>query len=108
MIFRRQLNTLQSPPAGLKCGCWSKALCCLLIAASLCPTAVFGQQQFQGVCAQVKIVILQQLTLERIGFDATLQVSNNDGTDPITDFSAALTFENPVLSPTGVQHPSSL
>jgi beta propeller repeat protein len=83
-------------------------LCCLLIAAILFPAAAFAQQQFQGVCAQVKIVILQQLTLERIGFDATLQVSNNDGTDPITDFSAALTFENPVLSTNGVNDSSSL
>ena len=68
---------------------------------------VYGQQQFQGTCAQVKIVIAQELTLERIGFDATLQVSNNDGTDPITDFSANLTFQNPLSSTNGVVDDSS-
>ncbi len=70
-------------------------------------TAAFGQEQFQGVCAQVKIVIQQQLTLERIGFDAELQIANNDGSDPITDFSAALTFENPLLSTNGTVNDSS-
>ena len=59
------------------------------------------------MCAQVKIVIQQQLTLERIGFDAQLEVGNNDGTDPITDFSAALTFENPQLSTNGTVNDSS-
>ena len=79
----------------------------LFVAAIFFPTALFGQQQFQGVCAQVKIVIAQELTLERIGFDATLQVSNNDGTDPITDFSASLTFQNPAYSTNGVTDDSS-
>jgi beta propeller repeat protein len=55
-----------------------------------------GQQQFQGVCSRVKMVIEQELTLERIGFEATLEVTDNDGADPITDFFAELTFENPV------------
>ncbi|MBI3867282.1 MAG: hypothetical protein HY299_02025 [Verrucomicrobia bacterium] len=55
-----------------------------------------GQQQFQGVCSRVKIQIEQELTLERIGFEATLEVTDNDGSDPITDFFAELTFENPV------------
>jgi len=54
-----------------------------------------AQQQFTGVCAPVKIEILQELSLERIGFLATLEVTNNDGVDPITDFSAQLTFTNP-------------
>ena len=31
----------------------------------------------------------------RIGFEATLKVTNNDGADPITNFSAALTFRDP-------------
>jgi beta propeller repeat protein len=54
-----------------------------------------AQQQYQGFCANVKIVIMQELTLERIGFLATLEVTNNDGVDPITDFSAALRFVEP-------------
>ncbi len=60
--------------------------------------------QNQGVCARVKIVILQELTLERIGFEATLEVTNNDGEEPITDFSAQLTFENPILSTDTTPH----
>ena len=55
-------------------------------------------QQFQGVCAVVKIEILQELTLERIGFLATLEITNNEVDASITNFSAELTFENPRLS----------
>lgn len=58
-------------------------------------TPVEAQQQFQGVCAPVKIEILQELSMERIGFLATLEVTNNDGVDSITDFSAELTFTDP-------------
>jgi beta propeller repeat protein len=54
---------------------------------------VAAQQQFQGVCSRVRIVIEQELTLERIGFEARLEVTNNDGQDPITDFFASLTFQ---------------
>lgn len=54
-----------------------------------------AQQQFQGVCANVKIEILQELALERIGFEATLEVTNNGSADPLTDFLAALTFRDP-------------
>ncbi len=74
---------------------------CALLLALAAPIKLFAQQQFQGVCSQVKIVINQQLTLERIGFEATLEVGNNDGLNPITDFSAALTFENPSYSTNG-------
>lgn len=77
---------------------------CLLIMAVL---PMRAQQQQTGVCAGVKMVILQELTLERIGFEATLELTNNDGDDPITDFSAELTFENPLLSTNGVQHDAS-
>lgn len=49
-------------------------------------------QQFQGLCSLVKIEILQELALERIGFLATLEVTNNEGDASITDFSSALTF----------------
>ncbi len=63
---------------------------------SLCLAAVASaQQQYQGVCANVKIEILQELAFERIGFEATLEITNNAGGDPITDFSAALTFHDP-------------
>lgn len=51
-----------------------------------------AQQQFQGLCNRVKIAIEQELTTERIGFEAILKVTNNDGEDPINKFSSALTF----------------
>src|ERR1700723_300890 len=66
-----------------------------------------AQEQYQGLCAQIKIVISQDLTLERVGFLATLQITDNDSTDPITDFAANLTFENPLLSSNGVVNDSS-
>ncbi|TVR54621.1 MAG: hypothetical protein EA425_01560 [Puniceicoccaceae bacterium] len=55
--------------------------------------SLLAQQQFQGYCARVKMEILQELTLERIGFEATLEVTNNAADDPITEFYAELTFE---------------
>lgn len=70
-------------------------LCLLGFLACLLPTALRAQQQFQGVCASVKIEILQELATERIGFEATLEVTNNDGADPITDFYAELVFIDP-------------
>ncbi len=53
----------------------------------------YAAQQYQGLCSYVKIEILQELTLERIGFLATLSVTNNEGDGSITNFSASLTFE---------------
>src|SRR5271170_4796936 len=66
-----------------------------------------AQQQQTGLCAQVKMVILQQLTLERVGFLATLQITDNDPNNPITGFSANLTFENPQLSTNNTANDSS-
>jgi beta propeller repeat protein len=63
--------------------------------ALLASAALFGQQRFDGVCATVKIQILQELTIERIGFEATLEVTNNESQDPITDFLAELVFWDP-------------
>jgi len=67
----------------------------------------FAQEQQQGLCAQVQIVLSQQLTLERIGFQATLQITDNDPNNPLTDFHANLTFENPALSTNGTVNDSS-
>src|SRR5580698_8203362 len=66
-----------------------------------------AQEQNQGLCAQIKMSISQDLTLERIGFLATLQITDNDPTDPITGFAANLTFENPLFSTNGVVNDSS-
>ena len=51
-------------------------------------------QQYEGLCASVKMEILQEMTLERIGFLATLQITNNEADGSITDFSAMLTFSS--------------
>ncbi len=82
----------------------------LLVSALLAfgrPATLDAQQQQRGMCARVKIQILQELTLERVGFEATLEITDNDGQDPITDFFAALTFENPALSTNGVVNDAS-
>src|SRR5688572_20128769 len=89
-----------------KLGKFVIALRIFLVLACLC--SAYGQQQQQGLCARVKIVILQEMALERVGFEATLEITNNDGEDPITDFSAALTFENPQLTTNTVNDSSSL
>jgi len=93
----------------------SKVLSCVSRAAlglaGLClcllPAGVLAQEQQQGLCAEVKIVISQQLTLERVGFLATLQITDNDANNPITGFNANLTFENPTFSTNGVVNDSS-
>jgi len=74
---------------------WAGTATCLaaLLAGVLVPSAGFAAQQFQGLCAVVKMEIQQELTLERIGFLATLEVTNNEGDANITDFSAQLSFE---------------
>ena len=53
-----------------------------------------GAQQYEGLCAAVKMEILQELTLERIGFLATLRITNNETDGSMTDFSAVLTFSS--------------
>lgn len=85
--------------------CWTLLWCLLLIGGL---STARAQEQQQGLCAEIKMVISQELTLERIGFLATLQITDNDGTDPITDFAANLTFENHLLSTNGVNDSSSL
>ena len=101
LIFPSSMGS-RSPRAGAiwAVGCW-------LLLTPLAPSRVSAQQQFQGLCARVKIVIAQELTLERIGFDARLEIGNNDGANPITDFSATLTFENPLLSTNGTVNDAS-
>lgn len=52
----------------------------------------YAARQFAGLCAVVKIEIQQEMTLERVGFLATLRITNNEVDASITDFSASLTF----------------
>ena len=81
----------------------------LLIVFLFCTiwTNLYAAQQYQGLCARVKIEILQELTLERVGFLATLEITNNEGDAPITNFSAMLSFENPLLSNDDKKHDAS-
>lgn len=66
-------------------------------------------RQFDGLCAIVKIEIRQRLALERVGFLATLRITNNEIDASITDFSAQLTFEQKPTEPAGeYQEASSL
>lgn len=81
---------------------WLVGLSLLASGASL-----LAQQQQQGTCTLIKMSISQQLTMERVGFLATLTISDNDATDPITDFAANLTFENQLLSTNGAIDDSS-
>lgn len=74
------------------CGFLKRGLPALVM---LLPLVGSAQQQYQGVCSRVKIEILQELSMERIGFLATLEVTDNDAVDSITDFSASLTFTDP-------------
>ncbi|MCC5805514.1 MAG: hypothetical protein JJU00_04210 [Opitutales bacterium] len=67
----------------------------MVLAAMLAAPVLSAQNQLAGVCARVKIEIEQELTIERIGFDATLEVTNNDADDPLTDFAASLVFLDP-------------
>ena len=73
---------------------------CIVVcfALLLIPRHIRAAQQYEGLCAAVKMEILQELTLERIGFLATLQITNNEVDASITDFSVRLTFKNPALS----------
>jgi beta propeller repeat protein len=79
----------------------------LLALLLLAPGAARAQEQYTGLCAEVKIVISQQLTLERVGFLATLQLTDNDPSNPITDFAANLTFSNPANDTNGTVDDSS-
>ncbi len=84
-----------------------KRFALVLLALGIAAPVAPAQQQFQGLCSRVKMVIEQELTLERIGFEAQLEVTNNDGEDPITDFFAELSFENPLYSTNGATHDAS-
>ena len=91
MMLPLQMKFFQSS-VNLRCFSFflgALALLCLL------PPSLPAQQQFQGTCARVKLKISQELTLERIGFEAAVEITNNDGTDPLTDFYAELTFSDP-------------
>jgi len=86
----------------------SQALLALAgVGGCLWPAAVRAQEQQQGCVARVTMVIEQKLTIERVGFLATLKITDNDANNPITGFNANLTFENPALSTSGLVNDAS-
>ena len=82
----------------------TQALGLFAAAFLLLSTAAHAQTQFQGWCSEVKIQIVQELALERTGFEATLTVTNNDGADALTDFAAELYFEDPSITAPGADN----
>jgi beta propeller repeat protein len=85
-----------------------KLRCFLLVLGVLVlPRLVDAQQQQTGLCDQIQMVINQQLAVERIGFQATLQITDNDPNNPITGFAANLTFNNPQMNSNGVPNDAS-
>ena len=61
-----------------------------------------GNSQAGTVCAQVKIEIKQELTLERQAFDAMMRINNGLDTLPINNVNISIDFEDedglPVLA----------
>ena len=74
---------------------WRRVLVTALLSILLSCGYSEAAQQYQGLCSYVRIEILQTLTTERVGFLATLKVTNNEGDASITGFSANLSFSNP-------------
>jgi hypothetical protein len=64
-------------------------------------------RQQQGLCSEVSVNIQQELALERVGFLATLEVTNNEGDASLTNFSAALTFGTRAYSEDGTLEEAS-
>jgi beta propeller repeat protein len=87
---------------GMKMLGWNRLgrlwLCWLLL---LSPPSLQAAQQFQGLCSYIKIEIQQELALERIGFLATLEITNNEGDGVITNFSSMLTFNKNTVDEEG-------
>ena len=70
--------------------CLSASLVALAIGAW--PGPVEAARQFDRLCSVVKLEIAQELAMERTGFLAILEITNNEPDATLTDFSAALTF----------------
>ena len=82
---REELSPLEKRGEGRfsnKCQFYVITLTCLILI--LMPGRGHAAQQYQGLCSYVKIEIMQELTLERVGFLATLEVTNNEGDASIT------------------------
>ncbi|MFH1724773.1 MAG: fibronectin type III domain-containing protein [Elusimicrobiota bacterium] len=74
-----------------------------LLAASLACLALAGlaYAQMSSVCAIVKFEILQKVTLERLGFDARLEMTNNLTSTSLSDLSISVFIEDMAGNPKG-------
>ncbi|MFA0810686.1 hypothetical protein [Microbulbifer epialgicus] len=67
-------------------GKWTAVWCCAL------GTPVVAVAQDEALCAEVRIEILQELTLERQGFEAIMRITNSLDTFAIEDISITVDF----------------
>ncbi|MFH1722985.1 MAG: hypothetical protein ABII00_00025, partial [Elusimicrobiota bacterium] len=74
-----------------------------LLAASLACLGLAGlaYAQLASVCAIVKFEILQKVTLERLGFDARLEMTNNLTSASLSDLSISVFIEDMEGNPKG-------
>ncbi|WP_054113374.1 hypothetical protein [Marinagarivorans algicola] len=61
-----------------------------LIAGILFNTLAFAQEE--ALCAEVKIEILQELTIERQGFEAVMKITNGLDSYTIDDIAVTVNF----------------
>ena len=71
---------------------YALSVAALVAAVVLAPAPAQAARQFEGLCSQVKVELNQELALERTGFLATLEVTNNEPDAAITHFSSRLIF----------------
>ncbi|AFU97592.1 putative Ig domain-containing protein [Simiduia agarivorans] len=82
-----------------------------LMVASLVLFNASAQAQDEALCAEVKIEIAQELTLERQGFEAVMRITNPLDTFALTDVSVNVLFTdadgNPVVATSDTQASSA-
>lgn len=81
----RQASTRQQQPE------WTAALVGLMLLLGLLP---FSGIQAETVCAQVKLEIQQELTLERQAFDAMMRINNGLDSTAIEDVNISVSFRD--------------
>jgi hypothetical protein len=67
-------------------GKWTAVWCCALA------TPAVAVAQEESLCAEVRIEILQELTLERQGFEAIMRITNSLDTFAIEDIAITVNF----------------
>ena len=91
-LMRNNRNRRNAPGFGMACALAFAGLLAGLLAPAL--SNAEAPPPDRGVCAQVKIEILQELTFERQGFEGRMKITNNVDTD-LTDVRIDLqVFDN--------------